>query len=75
MIYRFAYSSDFNSKSFCKGVDPLKNKVLFIGAEQRLVLIAPLLPSDSVESQRKQPTLMKNANRPEVLEVKNCDIS
>lgn len=44
-LYRTAHAADFVSKFHCQGIDPDKFSVLFIGPEQRKVLVAPKLPA------------------------------
>jgi hypothetical protein len=46
-LYRTAHAADFVSKFSCSGVDDKKFSVLFIGPEQRKILVAPKLPSPS----------------------------
>jgi hypothetical protein len=55
--YRFAHDSDFSGRFHCKGVDQSKYSVVFIGPDQRRVLIAQkinessfLMPSEQVVS-------------------------
>jgi len=43
-IYRIAHYADFVSKYDCSGIDQNKYSALFIGPEQRKILVAPKLP-------------------------------
>lgn len=43
-LYRIAHATDFSSTFRCLGIDERTHSVLFIGPEQRRVLIAPKLP-------------------------------
>lgn len=44
-LYRTAHATDFVSTFHCQGIDADKFSVLFIGPEQRKVLVAPKLPA------------------------------
>lgn len=46
-IYLIAHTADFSSKFHCQGIDENKFSVLFIGPEQKKVLVAPKIPKAS----------------------------
>jgi hypothetical protein len=51
-IYRTAHAADFVSKFDCAGWSGENVSVLFIGPEQRRILVAPNLPEPSLFSQK-----------------------
>lgn len=73
-LYRIAHSSDFVSKFNCEHIESDKFDVLFIGSEQRRVLVAPKIqPEDMLFNTRKQqPAILMPVKIPEYFTVMEC---
>lgn len=70
-LYRLAHMTDFSGSFRCEGIDSQANDVLFIGPEQRRVLVAPKLPTDLMQDER-QPELLQQVAVPPEFELKDC---
>lgn len=73
-LYRIAHSSDFVSKFNCEHIESEKYDVLFIGPEQRRVLVAPKIPPEDIffNPRRQQPTILLPVNIPVYFPVMEC---
>jgi hypothetical protein len=73
-LYRIAHSSDFVSKFNCERIDSEKFDVLFIGPEQRRVLVAPKIPPEDIFfNMRKQPpAILLPVKIPDYFPVMEC---
>lgn len=70
-LYRLAHMTDFSGSFRCEGIDSQANDVLFIGPEQRRVLVAPKLSTDQIQDER-QPELLQQVAIPSEFEVRDC---
>jgi hypothetical protein len=70
-LYRLAHMTDFSGSFRCEGIDAEASSVLFIGPEQRRVLVAPKLPTDQIQDER-QPQLLQQVAIPSEFEVRDC---
>jgi hypothetical protein len=73
-LYRIAHSSDFVSKFNCEHIDSEKFDVLFIGPEQRRVLVAPKIPPEDVffNLRKQQPAILLPVKIPDYFPVMEC---
>jgi len=70
-LYRTAHATDFVSKFNCLGIDQGKYSVLFLGPEQRRVLVAPHLPEASL-FQRPSPEFLQKLTVPSNFPIVDC---
>lgn len=70
-IYRIAHATDFSAKFHCKGVDQERYSVLFIGPDQKKVLIAPLISQPSIFL-TKRANVLDKVDIPSAFPVKEC---
>ncbi|WP_454903634.1 hypothetical protein [Variovorax gossypii] len=73
-IYRVAHKADFVSSFNCEKTDPEQFSVLFIGPEQRRVLLAPKIQSDTnfLNERDQPPELMQPVKIPTYFQVMDC---
>ncbi|MGY0790861.1 hypothetical protein ACW7BJ_15965 [Azospirillum argentinense] len=73
-VYKIAHSTDFNGTFNCEGIDDSIYSVLFIGPEQRKILIAPkLIPQNPFE--RPQAEIFRRVEVPHRFSIKECHSS
>lgn len=59
IIYRTAHNSDFSANFRCQGIDQEAQSVLFIGPEQRRILIAPKIQEEIFFTEKKADILRR----------------
>jgi hypothetical protein len=70
-LYRIAHATDFSATFRCQGVDEAEFDVLFIGPEQRRVLVAPKLPRYLIRT-NGQPEFLTPLRRPQDFVIRDC---
>lgn len=70
-LYRTAHAADFVSQFTCVGIDKAHFSVLFIGPEQRRILIAPKLP-EPVLFVNRSPEFLQALKVPKEFPVTEC---
>jgi len=70
-LYRTAHAADFVSQFTCLGIDKARFSVLFIGPEQRKVLVAPKLPEPILFGARS-PEFLQALEVPKKFLVMEC---
>lgn len=71
IIYRIAHSSDFSSSFRCQGINEEIQSVVFIGPEQRRVLVAPKIEEPGIYLDKKADVL-RNVNIPKEFPLMDC---
>jgi peptidoglycan/LPS O-acetylase OafA/YrhL len=71
IIYRIAHSSDFSSSFRCQGINEEIQSVVFIGPEQRRVLVAPKIEEPGTYLDKKADVL-RNVNIPKEFYLMDC---
>lgn len=73
-LYRVAHKADFVGSFNCQGIDPNKFAALFIGPEQRRVLLAERIPDDTsiFNATGLQPELMRPVSIPAYFPIMDC---
>ncbi|WP_044270357.1 hypothetical protein [Pseudomonas fluorescens] len=69
ILYRTAHTTDFNDTFRCAGIDDRQYSAIFLGPEQRRVLLAPKLQEFSLE---KKAYVLKRAEVPEDFSILEC---
>lgn len=74
-LYRIAHTADFVDKFNCKGYDSNKFDGLFIGPEQRRVLIAPKIAqvNQLFNADQQPPELMQTVDVPQYFPIVECE--
>ena len=70
-IFRIALAADFVSEFSCSGINNKKFSVLFIGPEQRRVLVVPRIPEPSLLG-NGSPEFLQSLNLPAEFPVLDC---
>lgn len=76
-LYRVAHKSDFVGNFNCQGIDSKRFAALFIGPEQRRVLLAEKIPNDTwiFNEKVQQPELMRPVSIPAFFPIMDCSPS
>ncbi|MFC6298932.1 hypothetical protein GNF76_27680 [Pseudomonas sp. CCM 7893] len=69
ILYRIAHMTDFNETFRCVGIDDQKYSAVFLGPEQRRVLVAPKLEEFWLE---KKAYVLRRVDVPESFSVLEC---
>lgn len=71
IIYRIAHASDFSSSFRCLGLSEEEDRVLFIGPDQRRVLVAPKIV-EPILSMSKKAEILKDVYIPKEFRTVDC---
>jgi len=73
-LYRIAHKADFVGSFNCQGIDADRFAALFIGPEQRRVLLAERIPDDKdfLNAKDQQPELMRPVSIPTFFPIMGC---
>lgn len=73
-LYRLAHKADFVGRFNCQGIDSNRFAALFIGPEQRRVLLAERIPDDTdiFNASRQPPELMRPVDIPAYFPIMDC---
>jgi len=73
-LYRIAHKADFVGSFNCQGIDADRFAALFIGPEQRRVLLAERIPDDKdfLNAKDQQPELMRPVSIPTYFPIMDC---
>jgi hypothetical protein len=74
IIYRIAHSVDFNARSPCANIDSSKTAMVFLDADKRLAIIAPILDEFAGFEWRIVPYL-RSVSIPENFQTVVCEYS
>lgn len=71
IIYRTAHSSDFSASFRCQGIDQEAQSVLFIGPEQKRVLVAPRI-QEQIFATNKKADVLRSVSIPTNFPLVDC---
>lgn len=74
MIYRIAHTVDFNARSPCANIDSSTTNMVFLDADKRLALVAPILDAFAGFEWRKV-SYLRSVAIPESFKTVTCDYS
>lgn len=72
MIYRIAHAVDFNAHSPCTNIDSSTKGMVFLDADKRLALIAPVL-DEFITFEWRKVSLLRSVAVPEYFETVRCE--
>lgn len=72
-IYRIAHATDISSKFSCRDIDMEQNAVLFIGPEQKKVMVVPKIKEDpTLGNQGKEASFFREIKIPDKFTITEC---
>jgi hypothetical protein len=71
ILYRVAHLADFNSTFNCQNIDPTKESVVFLGPEQRRVIVAKNIEEPFLLAERNAD-ILKSVDIPQQFSVLEC---
>ncbi|MCR8718249.1 hypothetical protein NVV30_06015 [Pseudomonas syringae] len=72
MIYRIAQAVDFNAHSPCTNIDKSITSMVFLDADKRLALLAPVL-DDFISMEWRRVSLLRSVTIPQTFEIVTCE--
>lgn len=72
MIYRIAQAVDFNARSPCTNIDTSITSMVFLDADKRLALLAPVL-DEFISMEWKKVSLLRSVAIPATFEIVSCE--